>query len=41
MSQIDETTIDLLLDGPGPVERCQQVVESMRGDGRVQSIEVQ
>jgi hypothetical protein len=41
MRQIDDTTIDVQLDGPGIVERCQEVVEGMREDGRVQSIDVQ
>jgi hypothetical protein len=41
MRQIDDTTIDVQLDGPGTVERCQEVVESIGNDGRVESIEVQ
>jgi len=36
---VDDTHINLQLQGPGPAERCQAVVDSMRDDGRVQSIE--
>ena len=36
---VDDTHVKLQLQGPGPDERCQAVVESMRNDGRVQSIE--
>lgn len=38
---IDDTHLDLQLYGPGPVERCQAVVNTMRNDGRVISIDVQ
>jgi hypothetical protein len=38
---IDDTHLDVQLYGPGPEDRCQAVVESMRNDGRVLSIEVQ
>ncbi len=38
---IDDTTIDVRLDGPGTVERCQEVADRMREDGRVPSIELQ
>jgi hypothetical protein len=30
----------LQLQGPGPPERCQAVVDSMRNDGRVVTIDV-
>ena len=36
---VDDTHVDLQLQGPGPAERCQAVVDSMRNDGRVQSID--
>ena len=36
---VDDTHVNLRLQGPGPNERCQAVVDSMRNDGRVQSIE--
>jgi len=36
---VDDTHVNLQLQGPGPAERCQAVVDSMRDDGRVQSIE--
>ena len=36
---VDDTHVNLRLQGPGPDERCQAVVDSMRNDGRVQSIE--
>jgi hypothetical protein len=38
---IDDTHLDLQLYGPGPTERCQAVVDSMRSDGRVIAIDVQ
>jgi hypothetical protein len=38
---LDDTHIDVQLYGPGPVERCRAVVDSMRNDGRVLSIDVQ
>ena len=40
LAKTDETHVDLQLQGPGPVERCQQVVDTMRNDGRVASIDV-
>jgi hypothetical protein len=36
---VDDTHVNLQLQGPGPAERCQAVVDSMRNDGRVQSID--
>jgi hypothetical protein len=36
---VDDTHVELQLQGPGPAERCQAVVDSMRDDGRVQSID--
>jgi len=36
---VDDTHVKLQLQGPGPDERCQAVIESMRNDGRVLSIE--
>jgi hypothetical protein len=36
---VDDTHVNLRLQGPGPDERCQAVVDSMRNDGRVLSIE--
>jgi hypothetical protein len=36
---VDDTHVTLRLQGPGPNERCQAVVDSMSNDGRVQSIE--
>ena len=36
---VDDTHISLRLQGPGPNERCQAVVDSISNDGRVQSIE--
>lgn len=38
---IDDTHLDLQLYGPGPADRCQAVVDSMRNDGRIISIDVQ
>jgi hypothetical protein len=37
---VDDTHVNLQLQGPGPAERCQAVVDSMRNDGRVASIDV-
>jgi len=37
---VDDTHVNLRLQGPGPAERCQAVVDSMRNDGRVASIDV-
>jgi hypothetical protein len=39
LSRDDDTHVTLQLQGPGPAERCQAVVDSMRNDARVQSIE--
>jgi hypothetical protein len=36
---VDDTHVNLRLQGPGPDERCQAVVDTMRDDGRVQSID--
>ncbi len=36
---VDDTHVNLQLQGPGPAERCQAVVDSIRNDGRVVSIE--
>ena len=36
---VDDTHVNLQLQGPGPAERCQAVVDDMRNDGRVQSID--
>jgi hypothetical protein len=36
----DDSHVRLQLQGPGPMERCQEVVDFMRKDGRVQSIDV-
>ena len=40
LKQVDDTHVSLQLQGPGPGERCQAVVNSMRNDSRVQSIDV-
>jgi len=32
---VDDTHVNLQLQGPGPAERCQAVVDSMRNDGRI------
>jgi hypothetical protein len=40
LSRDDDTHVTLQLQGPGPAERCRAVVDSMRNDGRVQSIQV-
>jgi hypothetical protein len=37
---VDDTHVNLQLQGPGPAERCQAVVASMSNDGRVASIQV-
>jgi hypothetical protein len=39
LSRDDDTHVTLQLQGPGPAERCHAVVDSMRNDGRVQSIQ--
>ena len=36
---VDDTHVELQLQGPGPDDSCQAVVESMRSDGRILSIE--
>jgi hypothetical protein len=36
---VDDTHVDLQLQGPGPADACQAVVDSMRNDGRVLSID--
>lgn len=36
---VDDTHVNLRLQGPGPNERCQAVVDSISNDGRVQSVE--
>jgi len=36
---VDDTHVNLQLQGPGPAERCQAVVDSMSNDGRVVSIQ--
>jgi len=40
VSKVDDTHVELQLQGPGPDQNCQDVVESMRNDGRVASIDV-
>jgi hypothetical protein len=37
---VDDSHVILQLQGPGPMERCQAVVDAMRQDGRVQAIDV-
>lgn len=37
---VDDTHVNLQLQGPGPAERCQAVVASIGNDGRVASIQV-
>lgn len=39
--QSSSTVVVLDLTGPGPDERCENVVEAMRKDGRVLSVRVQ
>jgi hypothetical protein len=36
---VDDTHVNLQLQGPGPAEACQAVVESKRNDGRVLSVD--
>ena len=36
---VDDTHVNLQLQGPGPAERCQAVVDSISNDGRVLSID--
>lgn len=38
VKKVDMSFIDLDLTGPGPLERCENVVETMRRDGRVLSV---
>jgi hypothetical protein len=38
---IADTHLDMLLFGPGPKRNCREVVDSMRKDARVASIEIQ
>jgi hypothetical protein len=38
---IDDTHLDMLLFGPGPKRNCREIVDSMRKDARIASIEVQ
>ena len=40
LGRVDDTHVNLQLQGPGPGERCRQVVDAMRNDGRVASIDV-
>lgn len=37
----DPAVLEVELRGPGPQYRCQQVIETMRRDARVQSIRIQ
>jgi len=37
---VSDTRIELQLQGPGPDDRCQEVVDAMGDDGRVESIDV-
>ena len=36
---VDDSHVDLQLQGSGTVESCEEVVDGMRNDGRIQSIE--
>jgi hypothetical protein len=38
LNVVDDTHVILQLQGPGPADRCQAIVDSMSDDGRVQSI---
>jgi hypothetical protein len=38
---VDDTHVELELTGPGPAQRCLDVVDSMREDGRIESIDVE
>ena len=40
LQQDDDSVVVLDLGGPGPEYRCQNVIETMRRDGRVQSVHV-
>jgi hypothetical protein len=39
LQAVDDTNVILQLQGPGSADRCQAVVDSMRNDGRVLSIQ--
>ena len=41
LQQDDSSVIEVDLTGPGPSYRCENVVESMRKDARVESIRVE
>jgi hypothetical protein len=38
VKQVDMSLVALDLDGPGPIDRCEDVVTTMRRDGRVLSV---
>lgn len=38
VKQVDMSFIELELTGPGPLDRCEDVVDTMRRDGRVMSV---
>lgn len=38
VKQVDMSFIELDLTGPGPLDRCEEVVDTMRRDGRVLSV---
>lgn len=40
LKAVDDTHVDLQLQGPGPGKNCQQVVDGIRNDGRVLSVDV-
>jgi len=40
LNTVDDSHVILQLQGPGEAERCQAVVDSMRNDGRVASIDI-
>jgi hypothetical protein len=39
LNVVDDTHVNLQLQGPGPGERCQAVVDRISNDGRVLSID--
>ena len=41
LRRIDDTHVEVQLQGPGPAPRCRHVVDNMRNDSRVLSIGVQ
>jgi hypothetical protein len=41
LQQYDSSSIEVDLRGPGPEYRCQNVIEAMRKDARVESIHVE